>query len=447
MASISQALERIKQDLGNIIPAIGVERICQELKYKYRKRKLDPLTTLHLFVQQILNYNTAFTHLPHLSGLDFDPSAYGDARKRLPLRLIQRLVRTVAETLRNEMNQRGLWMGHRTWLVDGSTCSMPDTPDLQEEFGQPSSQKPGCGFPVAHLLAMFDAYSGMLLEVLAFPFRTHDMSKVWALHPLLRAGDVVVGDRGFCSYAHIAALQMRGIDTLIRIHQRIIARFRDKRQRRRKLKPAKGEPRSRLIRKLGTQDQLVQWYKPEKKPEYMTQEQYDQLTESMVVRELRYRIQDRGCRTYEITLATTLLDPRKYSKRKLARLFGVRWQVEVDLRNLKITLKMDVLKCKSPEGVRKELAIYALVYNLVCLVREKAARRQRVQPGRISFLDVLRWLQCAQPGTDLPTFVVNPLRPGRHEPRVVKRRPKKYPRMTKPRAEYKKCLNSHRKEA
>jgi hypothetical protein len=447
MASISQALERIKQDLGNLIPANVVERICQELKYKYRKRKLDPLTTIHLFVQQILNYNTAFTHLPHLSGLDFDPSAYGDARKRLPLRLIQRLVRTVAETLRDEMNQRGLWMGHRTWLVDGSTCSMPDTPDLQEEFGQPSSQKPGCGFPVAHLLAMFDAYSGMLLEVLAFPYRTHDMSKVWALHPLLQAGDVVVGDRGFCSYAHIAALQMRGIDAVIRIHQRIIVRFRDKRQRRRKLKPAKGEPRSRLIRKLGKQDQLVEWYKPEKKPEYMTQEQYDQLPESMVVRELRYRIQDRGCRTYEITLTTTLLDPGKYSKRKLARLFGVRWQVELDLRNLKITLKMDVLKCKSPEGVRKELAIYALVYNLVCLVREKAARRQRVQPGRISFVDVLRWLQCAQPGTDLPTFVVNPLRPRRHEPRVVKRRPKKYPRMTKPRAEYKKSLNSHRKEA
>ena len=437
MASISQALERIKQDLGNLIPAKTVERICRELKYKYRKRKLDPLTTIQLFVQQVLNYNTAFTHLPHLSGLDFDPSAYGDARKRLPLKLIQRLVRTVGETIRDELNQRGLWMGHRTWLVDGSTCSMPDTPELQREFGQPSSQKPGCGFPVAHLLAMFDSYSGMLLEVLAFPYRTHDMSKVWALHPLLQAGDVVVADRGFCSYAHIAALQMRRIHAVIRIHQRVIVRFRDKRQRRRKPKPAKGEPRSRLIRKLGKQDQLVEWYKPEKKPDYMTQEQYEGLPQSMVVRELRYRIQDRGCRTYEITLATTLRHPTKYSKRKLARLFKVRWDVEVDLRNLKITLKMEVLKCKSPQGVRKELAIYALVYNLVCLVREKAARRQRVQPGRISFVDVLRWLQCAQPGADLPTFVINLRRPGRHEPRVVKRRPKPYPLMTHPRAEYK----------
>jgi len=447
MASISQALERIKQELGKLIPPKTVERICRELKYKYRKRKLDPLTTIQLFVQQVLNYNTAFTHLPHLSGLDFDPSAYGDARKRLPLKLIQRLVRTVAETMRDEMNQRGLWMGHRTWLVDGSTCSMPDTPELQEEFGQPSSQKPGCGFPVAHLLAMFDVYSGMLLEVLAFPYRTHDMSKVWALHPLLQAGDVVVGDRGFCSYAHIAALQMRGIHAVIRIHQRIIVRFRNKRQRRRKPKPAKGEPRSRLIRKLGKRDQLVEWFKPEKKPDYMTQAQYDQLPESMRVRELRYRIQDRGCRTHEITLATTLLDPRKYTKRKLARLFKARWQVEVDLRNLKITLNMDVLKCKGPEGVRKELAIYTLVYNLVCLVREKAARRQRVKPARISFVDVLRWLQCASPGTVLPRFVVNPLRPRRHEPRVVKRRPKMYPRMTKPRAEYKQELFSNTRKA
>jgi len=447
MASISRALQRIKQELGNLIPAEAVERTCRELNYTYRKRKLDPLTTIQLFVQQVLNYNTALTHLPRLSGLEFDPSAYCDARKRLPLTLIGRLVRTVAHTLRDELNTRGLWMGHRTWLVDGSACSMPDTPELQHEFGQPGAQKPGCGFPVAHLLAMFDVYSGMLLEVLAFPHRTHDMSKVWALHPLLQAGDVVVGDRGFCSYAHIAALQMRGIHAVKRIHQRIIVRFRDKRQRRRKLKGATGEPRSRLIRKLGKHDQLVEWDKPPKKPQYMTQGQYDQLPESIVVRELRYRIQDRGCRTHEITLATTLLNAGRYTKRKLARLFKARWQVELDLRNLKITLNMDVLKCKSPQGVRKELAIYALVYNLVCLVREEAARRQRVKPCRISFVDVLRWLQCAEPGAELPTFVVNPLRPGRHEPRVVKRRPKNYPRMTRPRAEYKKCLYSHRKES
>ena len=424
MASISRTLERIKQDLGDLMPAPVVERICREMNYKYRKRKLDPVTTIHLFIQQVLNCNTAITHLPRLSGLEFDPSAYCDARKRLPLKLIQRLVRTVAEALRDEINTRGLWMGHRTLLVDGSGGSMPDTPELQREFGQPGKQKPGCGFPVAHLLAMFDAYSGMLMEILVSALRTHDMSKVWALHPLLRAGDVVVADRAFCSYAHLAALQMRRIHAVFRIHQRTHVQFQDQPERRRKGQPPAGEPRFRLIRRFGGEDQIVEWHKPEKKPRYMTQKQYDQLPESIRVRQVRFRIHDPGCRTHEITLVTTLLDARKYTKRKLANLFKIRWQVEVNLRNLKSTLKMEVLKCKSPEGVRKELAIYALVYNLVCLMREKAARRQRVKPARISFVDVLRWLQCAEPGTDLPRFIVNPLRPGRHEPRVVKRRPK-----------------------
>lgn len=324
MASISRALERIKQELQEQIPASVLEQICRDLKYTCRKRKLDPLTTIRLFVQQVLNYNTAITHLPHLSGLDFDPSAYCDARKRLPLKVVQELVRRVAEAIRDEINSRGRWLGHRTWLVDGSSCSMPDTKTLQKEFGQPGQQKKGCGFPIAHLLGLFDAYSGMLMELLASPLRTHDMSKVWALHPLMRTGEVVGGDRGFCSYAHIAMLLGRGMEAVLRIHQRILVQFRDKPQRRRKLKLQTGEARSRLVGKLGSEDQIVEWYKPQDKPEYMTQEQYDQLPESILVREVRFRIPDRGCRTQEITLVTTLQDPAKYTKWRLARLFKVR---------------------------------------------------------------------------------------------------------------------------
>jgi hypothetical protein len=442
MASISRALERIKDDLAKLIPAAEVERICREVRYHYRKRKLDPLTTIHLFVQQVLNYNTAIVHLPHLSGMDFDASAYCDARKRLPLKVLQLLLRKIADALRDDFNTRGLWEGHRVWLIDGSGCSMPDTASLQKEFGQPGAQKRGCGFPVAHLLAMFDAYSGMLMEVLAFPLRTHDLSKVWALHPLIRPGDVVVADRGFCSYTHLALLIPRGIHAVIRMHQRIVVRFRDTPERKRQWKVRTGEPRSRLIKKLGQEDQIVQWYKPEDQPSYMTQEEYDRLPDSLVVRELRYRITESGCRSREITLATTLLDPTTYSKRKLAHLFKLRWQVEVNLRNLKITLNMDVLKCKTPQGVRKELAVYALVYNLVCLVRQQAARRQRTSPNRISFIDVLRWLQVAAPGSAPARFIINPRRPGRHEPRVVKRRPKEYRRMIKPRSVYRKELFS-----
>ena len=281
----------------------------------------------------------------------------------------------------------------------------------------------------------------MLMEIIASPLRTHEFSKVSLLHPLMRSGDVVLADRGFCSYVHLGMLSLRGIHAVFRIHQQIIVKFRRRREKHRNSKPGKGEPRSRMVKKLGEEDQIVEWYKPNKCPDWMSQsqeqqEQFEKLPESLLLREVRFRTRDKNCRTETITLVTTLLDAKKYPKRKLARLFKVRWRVEQDLKDLKTTLKMDVLKCKTPEGVRKELAIYALVYNLVCVVREKGARRQKVQPRRVSFIDVLRWLQSAAPGQPLPRFRVNPLRPGRHEPRAVKRRPKNYPRLTKPRAQY-----------
>ena len=210
-----------------------------------------------------------------------------------------------------------------------------------------------------HLLAMFDAYSGMLAEVVASPLNTHDLSKVWSLHPLMAAGDVVAADRAFCSYAHLATLSVRGVYPVFRINQAMIVKFRSRPEPRQVLKPTKGQPRSRFIKRLGTDDQLVEWYKPEDKPPYMTREQYDALPKSLVVREVRYRVGDKGCRTEQITLVTTLLDPKPYSKRRLAALFKVRWAVEQDLKDLKTTLKMEVLRCKTPDGVRKELAAYA----------------------------------------------------------------------------------------
>jgi hypothetical protein len=448
MASIARVLARIKQELHKLVPQDVIEEACRSIQYKYRNRKLDPLTTIHLFAQQVLNANAAVTELPRLSGLDFDGGSYCDARKRLPLKLLQMVVRKVAEALRDEMSTQGLWEGHHTWLVDGTGVSMPDTPDLQKAFGQPGNQKVGCGFPVAHLLAMFDVYSGMLMETLAFPLRTHDLSQVMGLHPRLGANDVLVGDRGFCSFAHLAILNSCGILGLFRAHQKTIIQFRDKPEPHRNITPAQGESRSRLIGRLGFEDQLVEWYKPETKPAWMSQEQYAKLPESMVVRELRYRVpcKGKGCRVKSVTLVTTLLDDRKYTKAKLAKLYKLRWRVEQNLRDLKITLKMDVLKCKTETGVRKELAMYALVYNLICAVRSEGARRQKVRPERLSFVDVTRWLREAEVGDPIPRFVVNPLREGRREPRAVKRRPKQYYRLTEPRSQYKERVGKRRNE-
>ncbi len=202
----------------------------------------------------------------------------------------------------------------------------------------------------------------------------------------------------------------------------------------------KGMPRSRWIRQLGVTDQIVQWLKPTNAPRWMSAEQFAALPDSIAVRELRYSIHEKGFRPKEITLVTTLLDSTRYSLSKLADPFRQRWEIETNFGCLKTTMKMDVLKCKTVDGVLRELQVFALIYNMVRQVMFEAAGRQSVDIRRISFLDALRWLQATKPGDPLPKLVVNPCRPHRLEPRVRKRRPKQYPRMTKPRWALKKEL-------
>ena len=172
----------------------------------------------------------------------------------------------------------------------------------------------------------------------------------------------------------------------------------------------------------------------------MTHDAYDALPATLRVRELRIEIEQPGCRTATVTLVTTLLDPERYPANAIAKLYRQRWGIETNLRHLKTTVKMEVLRCHTVEGVLEELAMFALVYNLVRLVMCEAARRQDVPVDRISFIDALRWLRTARPGTPLPKLIVLPDRSDRHEPRVVKRRPKAYPRLTQPRAQLRKAL-------
>ena len=324
---------------------------------------------------------------------------------------------------------------------------MADRLELQEAFGQPGNQKKGCGFPVAHFLAQFNADTGFLQRVIPSPLRTHDMAHAAETHPDMREGDILLGDRAFASYAHLALLSQRKLHGVFRCHQRQIVNFRPRRKHRTTTKGSKGLPTSRWLKRLGKHDQLVEYIKPKTKPVWMTQDDYDALPEILVVRELRFTIKEPGCRTKSVTIVTTLLDPVRYPARDIAELFRRRWGIETNLRHLKTTMKMEVLHCHSVEGVLKELAMYALVYNLVRLVMLEAARRQNVPVERISFVDALRWLRIAQPGTPLPKLIVNPHRPGRSEPRVVKRRPKQYDLMTKPRSQLRKALLSKRLRA
>lgn len=436
--SIVAAVERIKADVAHFLTPDTIKELCRALKYQWRERVLDPATTVHLFLLQILHGNTACSHVPRLGGVDCSGEAYCQGRSRLPLALLQCLVLLIRDRLPQACADR-LWRGHRTFLIDGSSTSMPDTPELQEAFGQPGAQKPGCGFPVMHLLALFDATTGLLLSLVPAPLRTHDMSQVEEVHPQLHEGDVLVGDRGFCSFAHFALLQARNVFGVFRAHQRQIIDFQPRRRVARK--GEKGRPTSRWLKRLGRLDQLVEYPKPQQRPKWMTAEAYAQLPATLTIRELRYTICIPGRRTREVTLATTLLDPVRYPAAALAELYGQRWQIEINFRHLKQTLKMDVLRCQSVAGVQKELAMYALVYNLIRCVMLEAAREQKIAVERISFVDAARWLAAACHGdvADL-RLRVNPARPGRAEPRVVKRRPKEYDLMNQPRAVLRKKL-------
>jgi hypothetical protein len=324
---------------------------------------------------------------------------------------------------------------------------MPDTEELQKAFGQPGGQKKGCGFPVAHLLTLFEFGTGLLLRVTAAPLRTHDISQVERVHCEMQKGDVLLADRGFCSYGHIALLFLAGIHGVFRMHQRMIVNFRkgrphqslqSKRRRQRK-KGKKGLPTSRWVKWLGKVDQVVEYFKPKQRPKWMTVQAYAALPDSLMLRELRYRISQKGYRTREVVLVTTLLDPQKYSSQDLADLYGRRWQVETNLRHLKQTLGMDVLHTKSLDNVLKEMTMFVLAYNLVRLVMLNAAEQQGIPVDRISFIDALRWLRDDKREAPFIPLIVVPKRPGRTEPRVRKRRPKEFPVMKKPRHQYRKC--------
>ena len=445
--TLAEVVGQFKADVGRALSAEFIERACRNVGYLFRKRVLDPVTLIHTFLLQILHGNVACTALPHLTGKSFSATAYTKARARVPLVLFWDLLERVVDNLFPVRQTTGLWRDHRTWLIDGSSFSMADRPELQAHFGQPGAQKKGCGFPVAHLLALFHAGTGFLQRVVAAPLRTHDLAHAASMHPEMSEGDILVADRGFASYAHLALLFLRKMHAVFRCHQRQIVDFHPRRRHTPQRKAKAGLPRSRWLKRLGRYDQLVEYTRPTQKPSWMSDAEFTALPATLTVRELRFTIPQRGRRTRIITLVTTLLDAELYPARALADLYAQRWQVETNLRHLKTTMNMDVLHCHSVEGVLKELAMFALAYNLVRLVMLEGARRQQVPPERISFVDALRWLRTATPGTPLPNLVTTPHRPERVEPRVRKRRPKEYPLMTEPRDQLRKALVRQRPAA
>ena len=423
--------------------------VATELGLRWRK---TPLALPHLvawFARQILGGNLSMPELARRAGSIFTPEAYCIARMKLPLKLLEELLRRLCR-LNGQPSSR--WKGrHRLWHMDGTGISMPDTRPLRKYFGQPSAQKRGCGFPVAHVLCLFDVASGLIENCIVGPLRTHDLADAGKLHSHLQPGDVLIADRAFESFAHLAMLLSRGIHAILPMHQRRRIDFRVKRRRRSRGKRHRAQAHRRqrrtpllldreVIGKWGSRDQITRWRKPTDKPRWMSRKEYGALPPTIDVRELRRSVVMPDGRNYQITLITTLTDAREYPAEDLLAVLKGRWTVEVNIRHLKTTMKMEILRSRTVAGIQRELWMFMIVYNAVRLVMLEAAARQRVPADRISFASALYWVRHGDLSGPMPWMEIVPYRPDRIEPRVNKRRNDRYKLMTKPRGQLRKSL-------
>jgi hypothetical protein len=369
-------------------------------------------------------------------------SGYCQARKRLAIEWIQSIAHKVAHELDHRQDNEPTWCGRHVDVVDGSTLSMPDTKANQECWPQPSRQNAGCGFPVLRLVGLFSLATGALVELTTGSLLDSERELWRRLWSKLKLGHVVLSDRGFGSFAEFYVLPQRGVDMVCRLkaHKRTV----------------------REAKCLGKGDRLVEWTKDGKcRPEWMTLQQWDEMPEILIVRELEFHVAIPGFRTSSFTIATTLLDPVQFPKEQFAELYRRRWMAELFLRDLKIGMHMDVLRTKSPEMIEKEIAVYWIAYNLVRGLMLDASRAYPRVPRRISFKGTMvllntfsrsiarapdlfgqkNLLEC------LLYYVAHdtlPSRPHRHEPRARKRRPKNYQLLNKPRAEFKEIKHRNR---
>ena len=456
MAAFDLALSCVRDGTDNLLRPQRINQLALADHHLFRNTTLTPGNTLRFFVQQVAHGNVACSAVRHLAGKDFSDSAWCQARARLPIELIQRVHRQVVDQGRRELDFTddagdGMyrWRGHRLHVIDGSSDSMPDKPELRFHYGVPGACAEGLGFPTSHLLLLMDHRSGLLIDCRDDPGNTHDASVASTMHEQLRPGDILLGDDAFGTYAHLALLLRANLHAIMPVHHKRIVDFTPGRTHvpRRQItkKKSAGKPRSRHVRTLGRDDQLVEYFKPPKKPDWMSDEQWMQIPASILVREIRRTVKRHGFRPITVTIVTTLLDPEQYPADELIELRLTRWMIETNIRHLKITLGMDVLKCKTLEGVRKERLVFLLVYNLIRIVMLRAARRQGVNINRLSFADTLAWLRHGQTNT-CPVLIINPLRPGRLEPRALKGRKKHFPYMTSPRTELKSQLYAKYKD-
>lgn len=361
------------------------------------------------------------------------PSAYCQARARLDSQTLKLIHDSLAWNLeRNTLGAEHWLEGRGVKIVDGTTCSMPDTRANQQDWPQSSWQKPGLGFPLLKLVGLFSLGSGALLQYATGNLHVHESQLFRRLWESLQKNDIILADRGFCSYAAIASLLLRGVDSVMRLHQMRKADFRSGKA-------------------LGQGERLVTWTKPTQRTSPWSAAEFAALPASLVLRMIRLEVAAPGFRTRRVILVTTLLKQELYPAEEIRALYGQRWSVELHFQQLKTTLHLDILRCQSPELIHKELQLHLIVYNLIRALMQKAAHCHDVSLARISFkgtLDTVRqWNEVIHASSGQPrkqSLLISdmlrlialdtiPHRPGRSEPRAKKRRPKNFQLLTRPR--------------
>jgi hypothetical protein len=406
----------------------------------FRNRVYPPLVTLAAFLCQVFSRDhscrdavarvLAERLAQGQAACSSDTGPYCTARQRLSEALIVELVRETGRAL-DQNSQAWTWKGRSVKLVDGTTVSMPDTPKNQAAYPQCKDQESGLGFPISRVVAVISLSCGGVRDFAMGRYQGKQTGEHALLRPLienLSPGDLLLGDAYYGTYFLIARLQQRGMDGVFQRH---------------------GSRRSDFRRgqRLGPKDHRVVWTKP-RRPKWMDPQTYQEMPMTLTVREVKSKGK---------VLVTTLLDPKQATRQELGELYTRRWAVEVDLRFIKSVLQMDVLRCQSPEMVRKELGVHLLAYNLIRTVMAQAAQRAGVAPRTLSFKATLQLLEKFQGQfilakearllklhEDLLAAIARHRvgnRPGRCEPRAIKRRPKSYPRLTEPRHRARKRLS------
>jgi len=436
----------------NILSEHVVSKALTAIETSWLDRIYSPLVTLWVFLGQVLSQDhscrAAVARLiAHRVSRGQRPcsaetGAYCQARKRLPEEFFSEAARQTGCALDANAEEQWLWNSRRVLVYDGSTVSMPDTPENQQTYPQPPQQKPGVGFPLARIAVFFSLSCGAVVDLAICSYAGKGNSELGMLRKLwgiLLPGDVMLADRYMCAWTEMVMLKERGVDSVTRINQHRRIDF-------------------RRGKRLAKGDHVVEWPKP-RKPRSIDQSTYDTLPDLLLVRETRVQVEQPGFRSRTIIVVTTLLDAEEVTAIDLAELYRARWNAELDLRSLKQTMQMDILRCKTPESVRKEIWAHILAYNLIRTVIAQAASKHRVEPRSISFKGAIQTLEASQPliafQGDRDTAFRRALyqqlldaiathrvadRPDRFEPRQRKRRQKKYDRMMKPRHEIKRDI-------